>query len=234
MDLRPPKGILLDMGGTLLGEFAFDRMAARIRLLEVANNPRGVTLADYAEVSREFHETVWAHRDAHMVEVPVRAFWRLADERLGITFDMPPHEVERLFWSVAVKMRPEPGVYEALESIRALGLPVGVVSNSAFCSHAITSELDKHGMTGCFQFVMSSADYGIRKPHRSLMLTAAAKLGLAPEDIWFVGDSLFHDVGGACNSGMVSVWYNPQNRDCGDYHPDAILAHWSQIQELLG
>lgn len=234
MRLRRPKGILLDMGGTLLGEFAFDRMAARTRLLEVARNPRGVTLSDYAEVSQEFHETVWAHRDAHMVEVPVRAFWRLADERLGITFDMPPEEVERLFWSVAVKMRPEPGVFEALESIRVLGLPMGVVSNSAFCGHAITSELDKHGMTGYFQFVMSSADYGIRKPHRSLMLTAAAKLGFPPEGIWFVGDSLFHDVGGAQDSGMVSVWYNTQNGDGGGYCPDAIITHWREVQELLG
>lgn len=233
MELRRPKGILLDMGGTLLGEFAFDRMAARARLLEVARNPRGVTLADYAEVSREFHETVWAHRDAHMVEVPVRAFWRLADERLGISFDMPPHEVERLFWSVAVKMRPEPGVFEALEGIRASGLPMGVVSNSAFSGHAITYELDKHGMTRFFQFVMSSADYGIRKPHRSFLRTAAAKLEFPPEDLWFIGDSLFHDVGGARGSGMVSVWYNPQDADCGDYCPDVTVAHWSEVQELF-
>ena len=45
---RQPRGVLFDLGGTLLHELHFDRMGGRARILEIAENPKKATLADYA------------------------------------------------------------------------------------------------------------------------------------------------------------------------------------------
>lgn len=239
-NLKKPRGFLLDMGGTILGEFAFDRFKARRHLLEIAHNPRGITMDDYRPISEEFHEAVWAKRDETMVEFPVISFWRLADERLGLTFDMSMEEMELEFWKTAVTMRPEPGIHEIMSDLARAGIPAGVVSNTAFRGHVLEWELDQHGLRGYFQFVMSSADYGIRKPHPAIFLTAAAKLGLDPKDVWFVGDSLRHDVAGALASGMKPVWYNPAKLNIKDLAPELASDHlldipnWRDLASIVG
>jgi len=231
--MRKPSGILFDLGGTLLGEFKFDRLAGRTRLLEIAHNPEGVTVADYAAIAQEFHTTIWNGRDDHRVEFPVAAFWRLVDERLGIAFDIPPEQVELEFWKATVTMRPEPGVGEALDALRAAGLPLGVVSNSAFSGYVLSWELERHGLRDRFEFLMSSADYGVRKPHRAMYLTAAAKLGLDPRDVWFIGDLLTHDVAGALAADMTALWYNPKKAPCDDVTPHAEIHHWGELRDMI-
>ena len=231
---RKPHGILLDMGGTLLGEFRFDRAAGRARLLEIAHNPKGVTLQDYAEIAAEFYTVFWDSRDEHMLEFPVAAFWRLVDERLGLSFDIPMPEVELEFWKVAVTMRPEPGLTEALDTLRTAGIPLGVVSNSAFSGYVLASELERNGLLDRFEFLMSSADYGARKPHRAMLLTAAAKLKLDSADIWFIGDSLRHDVAGAIHAGMTAVWYNPGGAEPDGPVPHVELRHWAELSTRIG
>ena len=57
---------------------------------------------------------------------------------------------------------------------------------------------------------MVSSEYGVRKPHRAIFLTAAGKLHLPPGDVWYVGDNYDLDVVGAAGAGMVPVWLNHQ------------------------
>jgi len=49
----------------------------------------------------------------------------------------------------------------------------------------------------------------VRKPSPLLFETAAARLGVACKDIWFVGDRLDTDMAGAKASGMKAVWFQP-------------------------
>jgi putative hydrolase of the HAD superfamily len=90
---------------------------------------------------------------------------------------------------------------------------MGVVSNCTFSGPAIEYELRKHDVLGFFKFVVSSADYGIRKPHPLIFETSAAKIGADPKDIWFIGDSLKNDVLGSSACGMQPVWFNPKGAD---------------------
>ena len=233
MKLRPPRAILFDMGGTLLGQFAFDHLAGRRRLFEIAHNPRGVTMEDYARIAQEYHTTVWPNRDAHMVEVPVRSFWRMADERLALTYDASPDDLEWEFWKTAVTMAPEPGIVAALDDLATRRLPLGVVSNTAFSGEVVARELDRHDLGRYFQFVMSSADYGIRKPHPSLFLTAVARVGVEPRDVWFIGDSEIHDIAGAKAVDMTAIAYCPNAGASMASAADAVLEHWDDLPPLL-
>jgi putative hydrolase of the HAD superfamily len=67
---------------------------------------------------------------------------------------------------------------------------------------------------------ITSADYGVRKPHKYIFQVAVQKIGLEPANIWFVGDTPGHDIKGALGAGLYPVWLNCRNEPKtldGDY-----------------
>lgn len=125
-----------------------------------------------------------------------------------------------------------PGVRTALEEFHLSGVPMGVVSNCAFSQEVIRYELAKYGLADHLAFVMVSADYSVRKPNRLLFETAAAKLGVAPENIWFVGDDLDLDIKGAKSVGMKAVWLSPLESAAVD-SAAVRFASWQEIVEYF-
>ena len=111
--------------------------------------------------------------------------------------------------------------------------PLGVVSNSTSSSRILSWQLAEFGLLPFFEFVMSSADYVVRKPHPAIFLAAARKLEMAPGQIWFVGDSPEHDVAGAASAGMVSVLYRPTPGPQVDPSPDIEVASWRVFYEAV-
>lgn len=113
-----------------------------------------------------------------------------------------------------------------------MGVPMGVVSNCAFSQEVIRYELAKYGLADHLAFVMVSADYSVRKPNPLLFETAAAKLGVAPENIWFVGDQLDLDIEGAKSAGMKAVWLSPLESAAVN-GPALRFASWQEITEYF-
>jgi FMN phosphatase YigB (HAD superfamily) len=62
-----------------------------------------------------------------------------------------------------------------------------------------------------------------------LFETAAAKLGIACKDIWFVGDRLDTDIAGAKAAGMKAVWFDPGNSQPID-SADLKVASWEHLR----
>jgi putative hydrolase of the HAD superfamily len=69
----------------------------------------------------------------------------------------------------------------------------------------------------------------VRKPNVLLFETAAARLNVRAEDIWFVGDRLDTDVAGAKAAGMKAVWFNPAGRSDPPSIVDLAVASWSEL-----
>jgi HAD superfamily hydrolase (TIGR01509 family) len=200
--LTTPRAVLFDLGGTLLREVGFDPATYADALAGVA---AGRVRPLVEELVREFRGP---SKDGP-VEVRMASCLRHLNDRLGIPLGPSAAEAEEAFWRATSRMEPEPGVAGALEALGGRGLLLGVVSNSMFGGAVLRGELDRHGLGRHFGFVLSSADYGLRKPHPSLFRTALARLGLPAGDVWFVGDSFPNDVLGAAGVGMVPLWYNP-------------------------
>lgn len=88
-------------------------------------------------------------------------------------------------------------VLPVMEELRALGLKLGLVSNTgrdldAFVAHH-RLEVDA---------ALASGAHGWTKPHRSIFLAVLELLGVAPADAAMVGDSPEDDVEGARALGM--------------------------------
>jgi beta-phosphoglucomutase len=79
-----------------------------------------------------------------------------------------------------------PGALDALASVRAAGLKIGLasVSKNAF------TVLDRLGIRDRFDYVVDAARIANSKPHPEIFLNAAAALGVAPEDCLGVEDAV--------------------------------------------
>lgn len=230
-----PKGILFDMGDTLVRMPGFDFAKGQARVLEIAHNPRNVTLSEFAAFGEQPEmKAIWDFRDVGHIEFPMVLFDRLVSECFGLTYDVPIEDVQIEFWKAALEREPEPGIHEVLARLSELSIPLGVVGNSSFSGRCLGIELESQGMMAPFRFVMSSADYGVRKPHPAIFRAAASKLGVAPGEIWFIGDNLEWDVAGARGAGMTAIWYNPKGATEVSATPDATLRSWTDMLDLLG
>jgi len=231
--MNKPRGILFDYGSTLFTQVFFDREAGTARLLQLAENSKEVRPEKVAAVREQLDAFVWSRRDDVAFEFPLQTYFRLFLERLEIPFNGSLSEAELEFWKASIRLKPEPQLEVALRTLQEFELPLGIVSNSAFSGDVLLWELKRQGLAEPFQFLMSSADYGFRKPHPFLMETAAVKLGLPPEAIWFVGDMPEYDVAGARAAKMTAVWYNPQKAPLDGPRPDLEVEGWGQFAEIL-
>ena len=229
--MTAPRAVLFDLGDTLLHQVSFDPEAWADSLLGPAGPPEARQLV--RTLARDFRRV----RNDGPVELRMGACLRHLHERLGLPFDRPPEEVELAFWQATSRMAPEPGVGPVLAALARRVLALGVISNSMFDGTVLTWELARHGLAAPFRFVMSSADYGLKKPHRSIFQTALARLGLPAEAVWHVGDSFANDVEGAAGAGLRAVWYNPSRSappDPPERRPRyAELHRWDDFLALL-
>jgi putative hydrolase of the HAD superfamily len=230
-----PRAILFDLGGTLLRQSSFDPGAWSAEVARLA--PDAGLPGD--EVRRLAHDLVSEfrrHGKAGLVELRIESCLRHLHDRLGLSLPLTPAEVSLAFWRATSSMEPEPGVGAALRRLAARGIPLGVVSNSMFGAEVLRWELARHGLDRAFSLLLSSADYGLRKPHPSLFRTAVACLKLAPGEVWFVGDNFARDVAGAAGAGLRPVWYNPEARDpptAPAFTAVAQFTHWDEFPGLL-
>ena len=236
-----PRFIIFDYGETLAHEDNFypDRGFAAL-LAHADLNPRGVDadalLASFSECFRQLR------LDALAVgtEILNCRRWKWLFEMFDLEFSLSERELEDIFWDAAAPCVPTPGIEELLVLLREKDIGTGVVSNMGFSGEALKRRLDLLFPEHSFHFVMSSADYVLRKPNPRLFELAVKKSGCMPGEIWFAGDNPAMDILGAANAGLTPVYYT---RDLGcayrkfvhaELLPSCIrIENWSELYDLL-
>jgi putative hydrolase of the HAD superfamily len=229
---KNPAAILFDLGGTILQEVEFDPVRGEAELLKRAESP-SPSLGEIRARADSLNAEIMRILDSTEVEFSCQCFQKLLYEPVGIRFRISPLEMETVFWDGSYAFKPTEGIGNLLDLLDARKIRRGVVSNSAFTGATLIRELRKHGLSGRFDFLMSSADYGIRKPNRMLFETAIAKAGVDRKSIWFAGNTYRCDIEGALAAGLTPVWYRARNDPApGSGDPGRsvmIIEHWSEL-----
>ena len=130
-------------------------------------------------------------------------------------------------------------VYERTKSQTALSRrvlmqmkasPMVLVSN--FYGN-ISVVLQEFGLDGIFAEVIESAVVGIRKPDPQIFLLGVDALGMKPEEVTVVGDSLEKDIIPAKRAGCHTVWLKGEgwtNAQDGENQADRVIM---SLDELL-
>lgn len=99
---------------------------------------------------------------------------------------------------------PMPDVYETLEKLHTT-YKIGILSNGHM-KHQ-TDKINALNMPAYVDMVLTSGEIGIHKPDVRIFEEAAKRLGLACDEIAFVGDTFDTDILGAVKAGMMPVWF---------------------------
>jgi phosphoglycolate phosphatase len=94
-----------------------------------------------------------------------------------------------------------PGIVELLAGIEQAGLKWGIVTNKP--ARFTDPLLPQIGLAHA-ECIISGDTTAHAKPHPAPLLEAAARLGLAPEQCWYVGDDL-RDIQAGQAAGMLSI-----------------------------
>lgn len=243
------EAVLFDIGGTLhtVTNNEALRTAFAKRLRE--------RLADYGiaihgedfEIGRKLHENAEAYKhfsEDTLEEISAARIWNefyLKDENIGEDILAPiAEELSFLYDYERVRNMRRPHVVETMEALKRMGMRLGVVSNiisRSFVPHI----LNEYGIAEYMDCVVLSSETGVRKPHPAAFEPALKRLGLAPQQAAYVGDTISRDVRGARNAklGLMILIHNPAiaHRDAGlensGYEPDAKITDLLEIPDLM-
>jgi putative hydrolase of the HAD superfamily len=211
------EAVLFDWGDTLM-QFAYapELVVAGHRAgLEAIGREHVPELTEHFR--EEYEPLFWAPGTIEEIEYPQLVRRLLSD--FGIEIDDEALgrflEAEHDAWAPARILAAH--THPLLESLRADGLKLGLVSNAFDPGWLLHRDLEHMGLAERLDFSVFSSEVGMRKPHPAIFERALEELGVEPEHALFVGDRLFEDVRGAAELGMTTVqalWFR------ADEHPN--------------
>lgn len=129
--------------------------------------------------------------------------------------------------------RPYPGVRNALAELQRLGIKRAVVTNKE--TRFTERILERHGLTECFDLVISGDTYPVKKPDPTVIYNCLAAFGMHAGEALFVGDSSI-DVATAKAAGVV-CWAVPYGYNMGEpiqaAEPDRIIATCEDVPSFF-
>ncbi len=144
--------------------------------------------------------------------------------------------VMKNFYLTAV---PFPFAKPLLEKIRQKGYVVALLTNGSISMQRAKMQLvgleDSFDLVVCASEEEGDSDILIQKPDPAPFLFTAEKLGIAPEELYYVGDNPINDIQGAQAAGYVPVWiraYSPWSRP-NDQMPALCYDDVRGLEELL-
>ncbi len=130
-------------------------------------------------------------------------------------------------------VRSFPGAQEAVYELQ-LNRTLGVVTNGLEIRQR--GKLDGLGFGRYFKVFVTSERAGVEKPASEIFYCALGELGLAADEVVFVGDRLDLDVYGAKQAGMHAIWVDHQGQYAAGIGPapDATIRNFTELVNAVG
>lgn len=240
--------VMFDMGGTLEDIFvdsvsewaAIDKLNEMLK--EVGLDP-GVGREELKLIVDRGWKEYGVFRDATNVElkpVPIWCGYILKE------FGFPREKLEPVcesiahMWEVTHYHRMlRPRVAEMLQELKALGLKLGIISNTA-AMYQVFDTLEEYGIRDLFSDVTLSSVTGIRKPLADIFCVSARQLRVAPKDCVYVGDTVSRDIIGSKRAGFACAIQIGSKltceKDCGvvrEFEPDHIISDIYDVYPIV-
>lgn len=243
------RAVLFDLGGTLhtagsppgRDVWFAGRLLERLADYGVRLDTTAEELARHLAVSSEIYKHA---SEETLRELPPAEIW--SDYYLGgygverPQLEPMAEELSFLYDYERVKLMRRDGLRETMEELRAMGLRLGIISNIISTS-LVPHLLKEYGLDGFMECQVMSSVCGVRKPSPEIFRIAEREMGLGPDELAYVGDTISRDVRGARNAGwrlMIQI-RNPAaaHRDrglenCG-CRPDYLIDSLREIPGII-
>lgn len=118
----------------------------------------------------------------------------------------------------------------ALARLHRAGVPIGIVSNAsgqieATLANVGACQVGTKGAGVPVTCVVDSHVVGVAKPDPAIFAPALDALGLPPERVAYVGDSVVNDIAGAAAAGLHPIQLDPYDDQAGATHVRVASLH---------
>ena len=226
------KAILFDLDDTLINlrgceAEALQRTLGEAELLALLPSDYGSVSASFAEISGRY----WGQRSDTGYTRDQVLQYSLRDLLVHYQLDaaesvaLAPEYWRNFCHSSALNPA-------ALDTVRQLSqhYRLGVITNGYIDSQR--GRLDAAGLTQFFDPILISEEVGFAKPEVRIFKMALAHLGLRPEAVLYVGDSISHDREGCLRAGIDFCHFCPQHSIRDDL--PGVKLRVARLEELIG
>jgi HAD superfamily hydrolase (TIGR01509 family) len=247
--MKPYKAVIFDLFDTLVD---FDRTRIPVVTVDgrvmrstagetykvLAQHAPHTTFEAYYQTLSDITKALLAIRERDHVEIPARRRFELLCERLGmapgVTAD---HCIDDMLATHHRFMHDStvcpPERLQVLEALRGRYL-LGLLSNFDSAATGLKI-LTTHGLRPYFSPIHISEAIGYRKPRREAFLHTAEAMGVAPQEVLFIGDTFALDVAGAKSVGMDVAWFDRRKAppELDKAQPDYTITRLIDLLEIL-
>ena len=113
------------------------------------------------------------------------------------------------YWDTFIgHVEPNPGVMDFLMELKKRNIPIGIGTDmTAYIQY---KKLEAIRVTSYIDFIVTSEEAGVEKPHRHLFELCVEKAGVRAEECAFIGDNVKKDIEGAWKNGLKGIWYTQE------------------------
>jgi HAD superfamily hydrolase (TIGR01662 family) len=239
------KAVFFDLGSTLIyfdGEWPSVLRQTHLVLIESLQQA-GLNLntEKFLKAVDERFELYWRDRNVDCIEYSqdnilhtLLAEWGYRDVQDSIL----KSAIKAMFAVSEAHWHVEDDAHQTLNALREQGYYLGIISNASDDPN-VQRLIDNARLRPYFEFIISSAAFGLRKPHPRIFEHALNQFDLLPVQAVMVGDMLSADIIGANNLGMHSIWITRRANDPvdlaykGEIVPAATVSSLAEIPALL-
>ena len=219
------RAIVFDLDNTLYPYSPCD-LAGRSAVFE--------TLRGTVEISRERFESLYAECDRFTKKAHPKTaaghnrllFCHHLCEVLNLPADIYDIPLYDAYWNAYLNaMQLFPGAKEMLLQLQCVQIPLGICSDLTL--HIQLRKLQRLGLTGVFQKIVTSEECGEEKPSPKMFQDILQKLGASPKEAVMIGDNYQRDILGAMRFGMRAILF-------GEKRPEVPSAmNFAELRTLL-
>ena len=234
-----PRAMLIDMDDTILSSYGRPSIAWNKVAAEFAAEFGSIPSKQVAEAVVEYARGFWATAEAE---------WRLKLEEArhvvvrGGFAALAGQGHELLSSELAVRLadrfhayREEemfvfPGAHDAIDSLRAHGVKLALVTNGA--AGPQRAKVERFALTHRFDHIQIEGEQGFGKPEERAYLHAMQALGVSAPETWMIGDNLEWEVEAPQRLGIYAIWIDVHGEglpaDSG-IRPDRIIRSLTEL-----
>lgn len=229
------EAVIFDWGGTLTRWHDVDFHAESLALAQaVARTPTPDD--DHHAWAARLHaagETIWGRSRDHQQSSTIGDLF----DEAGLDHDPALLAAYYEFWQPHTPTDPE--VRPMWERLRAMGLRIGVLSNTIWPREWHVGFFERDGVADLIDGDVYTSEIPWTKPSPDAFAAAMAAVGVTdPARCVYVGDRLFDDVWGAQNAGLRAI-HIPHSTIPATQHghsegkPDAVADRLSEVPDLV-
>lgn len=200
------KNLILDLDNTLYG---YD-----IPHKQALSNVLSAFSAKFDVDSAVCEETYRLARLKTHIELPALAashnrllYFQKMLELNGLSSPKNALELYNSYWDAFLdEMKLFDTVLDYLENHRLKGEKIGILTD--LTAHIQYRKMEKLGLTDHIDFVVTSEEVGVEKPHPYMFTRVLQKLECKASEALMIGDSWSKDIVGANAMGIQSIWIN--------------------------